>query len=67
MNIFEHANTNNWQCPICKTNEDKPVALIKIQGTEKNNNMQVKQIHIECIDLTIMRLSESSLLVQQYK
>ena len=68
MIIFEHANTNcNWQCPICKINEDKPVVLVKIQGTEKGGNIKAEQIHIDCIDLTIMRLPESSLLIQQYK
>ena len=41
--------------------------LVKIQGTEKGGNIKAEQIHIDCIDLTIMRLPESSLLIQQYK
>lgn len=52
MRKFEHPNTsNNWVCPICGTNEDKPIVLIPIVGTEDGNNMQAEQFHIDYIDL----------------
>lgn len=52
MKIFEHPNiSGNWKCPICNTNEDKPVTLIGIQGTEDGNNMQAEQFHVDCIEL----------------
>ncbi len=68
MNIFENANTDNWQCPICKTNEDKRVALIKIYGSEEGGNIEAEQIHIDCIDLTVNKLIDKRrLLVQEYE
>ena len=40
MKIFNHPNTeNNWKCPICHTNDDKPVTLIGIIGTEEGSIM----------------------------
>ena len=52
MRIFEHPNTSkNWKCPICNTNEDKPIILIGIVGTEEGNNMQAEQFHLDCIEL----------------
>jgi len=50
MKIFEHMNTDD-KCPICGTNEDKPVTLIGVVGTEEDNNMEAVQIHIDCLDL----------------
>lgn len=52
MKTFEHPNTsNNWVCPICKTNEDKPIVLLPIVGTEEGNIMQAEQFHVDCITL----------------
>ena len=52
MRSFEHPNTNGgWVCPICKTNDDKPVVLISIVGTQDGGNIQAEQFHLDCIDL----------------
>ena len=53
MKIFEHPNTSgDWKCPICNTNEDKPVTLIGIEGTEDSSIMEAEHFHIDCIYLT---------------
>jgi len=63
MRIFNHpAITDDWKCPICNTNEDKPIVLIPIAGTRQGNNMQAEQFHVDCIDLTWNK--ETNILVQ---
>lgn len=52
MRIFKHFNkSGKTVCPICKTSEDKEVALVAISGTTKDNICQAIQIHIDCLDL----------------
>lgn len=65
MRIFQHANLNEgrWHCPICKISIDKPVVLISIMGTEQGNNMEAEQIHIDCIELSIYKNGNQSLIV----
>lgn len=51
MRIFEHPNIGfGWKCPICGTNEDKPVTLVPIHGTRKCKIMRAAQFHIDCLD-----------------
>jgi hypothetical protein len=51
MKILKHPKlTNNWKCPICKTNKDKPVTIINITGTK--DDIRHEQFHVDCIDLT---------------
>jgi hypothetical protein len=65
MRIFEHPNTSgDWKCPICKTNEDKQVILVGVDGTEEGNNMQAEQIHVDCIDLRLSNERYGSILYQ---
>jgi len=53
MRVFEHPNLlGDWKCPICNTNEDKPVTLVGIMGTEVGRNIQAEQFHVDCIELT---------------
>ena len=53
MRIFDKPNkSNSWKCPICKTNDNKPVVLVSVEGTQEGNNVEAEQIHLECIDLT---------------
>lgn len=54
MNIIEHPNMSGFICPICGTNDDKPITLISISGTEERNKCQAEQVHIDCIDLMIV-------------
>jgi len=50
MRIFDHPNlSNNWVCPHCKKNTDKPVTLVPIPGTEEGNIMQAEQYHVDCV------------------
>ncbi len=55
MRIFEHPNMLDFKCPICHTNDDKSVTLIPISGTQEGNKEQAIQVHIECIDLLVVR------------
>ncbi|MCP4255006.1 MAG: hypothetical protein GY775_16690 [Candidatus Scalindua sp.] len=65
MKIFDHPNiTNDWKCPICNSNGDKPVVLIGIQGTEKGNNMEAEQFHLDCIELTYFE--KDRIIAQQF-
>ncbi len=57
MEIFEHPNMTDFKCPICNTNKDKPVVLIPIAGTEKGGKSQAEQVHVECIDLTVVNMT----------
>lgn len=52
MKIFQHANLEGKNtCLICEKAKDKPVVLIGISGTEKGNNMQANQVHVDCLEL----------------
>lgn len=56
MKVFEHPNTSSgWKCPICHTDNDSPITLIPIYGTESGNNIQAKQVHVKCIELAIYK------------
>lgn len=56
MRIFkEPNNTADWKCPICKTNDIKPVTLVEIIGTQEGNNIEAEQIHVDCIQLSYDR------------
>jgi len=53
MRIFEHPNSSTpWKCPICGEDDDRPIALIPVAGTQKGNIAEAAQFHLECIDLT---------------
>jgi hypothetical protein len=68
MKIFQNANIAcDWECPICHKNINKPVALIRIFGTQDGNNIEAKQIHVDCIELTMLNIVDSTLLIQQFK
>lgn len=56
MKIFDHPAMESWECPICRTNEDKPVTLIPIHGTREGNMQKAEQVHVECLclELTIL-------------
>lgn len=53
MRVFSKPNkSNGWKCPICKTDTDKEVVLIGIDGTENDKIVEAEQFHIECLELT---------------
>ena len=48
MRIFDHPS-ENFICPICCTNEDKPVTLIPIAGKNNGLTYEARQYHVDCI------------------
>lgn len=61
MRVFDRPNlNNNWKCPVCNTNEDKPICLVSKYGTLKDGVIEVLQVHLDCIDLTCVRDNASS-------
>jgi len=50
MRVFDHPNMENFKCPVCGTNDDKPVVLIGIAGTEEDHIMQAEQVHLDCLE-----------------
>ena len=66
MRTFEHPNTSNgWKCPICNTDADKEVVLVGIAGTEEGRNIQAEQIHLDCIELTLLAGKDSKYLAMK--
>jgi hypothetical protein len=51
MIIFPHPNMQNFICPVCKTNDDKPVVLVGIYGTWDDGVMEANQYHLDCLEL----------------
>ena len=59
MRTFEHFNqTGDNLCPICGTNDDKPVVLIPILGTEDGHNIQAIQVHDDCLSQNLVYSNE---------
>jgi len=65
LKVFEHPNMEEFKCPICKTNEDSPVVLIGIYGTQRGFNIQAEQMHVKCLELTWYRNDDEGLIVMQ--
>lgn len=55
MKIFEHPNMIDFMCPICGKSDDKPIILVGIDGTEDGNIIEAIQVHVDCLDLRIIR------------
>lgn len=52
MRVFLEPNTKDgFVCPICKTGDIKPVVLVGLFDTIKDDMVEVRQVHIECLDL----------------
>ena len=51
MRAFDHPNMQDFVCPICGSNEDKPVVLVGIAGTQRDRIIKAKQVHLHCLDL----------------
>jgi hypothetical protein len=66
MRVFDHPNMHNFKCPICHTSDDKPVVLVGIGGTESDGNMEARQYHLECIELTERNLLSRGIIMQQF-
>jgi len=67
MRIFKKPNLgNDWHCPICGTKAVEEVVLIGVQGTEDGGNIEAKQYHLSCIELTEVTMPDSKLIAMQY-
>lgn len=67
MRIFKKPNiSGGFICPICGSSEEKEVVLIGIQGTENNGNMEARQYHLDCIDLTEMKLEKDTVIFHRF-
>ena len=68
MRVFEKPSLSyNWRCPICGKSTEKEIVLVGIRDTEDGNgNMEAKQIHLDCINLILVKGIETpnSYLVQ---
>ena len=65
MRVFEHPNTSGgFICPICHTGDDVPVVLVGIDGTQQGRNVQAKQVHLACLELTIKTDGLNTLIYQ---
>lgn len=55
MRIFAEPNFGDgFVCPICKTEENKPVTLVGILNTLNENKMEAVQVHIDCLELVFV-------------
>jgi hypothetical protein len=67
MRPFDHPNmSHGFKCPICKTNDDKPVVLIGVNGTQDDGIIEGHQYHLDCIDLLEYDLNDKTLIAQQF-
>ena len=64
MRSFNHPNVLHFECPICKTKDDKPVVLIGIIGTEEDGVVEVRQYHLDCIDLREQNYGDGKIIFQ---
>jgi hypothetical protein len=65
MEVFEHPNMQDFKCPICGTNANRPVALVPIDGTEEGGKCKAEQIHLECIDLVKVLINDKNRLISE--
>ena len=66
MRVFDHPNMHSFECPICHTGEDLPVVLIGIYGTQKEDIMEARQYHLNCIDLVAVDTPYKTLILQEH-
>jgi len=53
VKVFKQGNWGDTKvCPICKTAEEGEVVLVGIDGTEEENIVQAKQVHLKCLKLS---------------
>ena len=65
MRVFEKANfPDNVYCPICGTQKQEPVVLVAIYGTQEDNICEAEQVHLSCLDLTIIK--DQRIICQKY-
>jgi hypothetical protein len=66
MLVFEHSNfIAGVTCPICGTAEDKPVTLVKIDGTFDGGLCEGMQVHVDCLDLRIKKVDNGKQVIYQ--
>lgn len=66
MNIIKQPNLSNFECPICHTNDSKPITLVSVAGTEDGNKVMAVQVHIDCINITFIEGNNKSVWLVQF-
>jgi hypothetical protein len=52
MRTFDGFNDRNGEvCPVCYTAKDCETVLVPMPGTERDGNVEAKQVHKKCYDL----------------
>jgi hypothetical protein len=64
MRIFEKPS-ENFVCPLCGTNDERPVTLVSIDGTQEGKIAEARQYHVDCIALTEVKLDKQVILISQ--
>jgi len=64
MKIFKGFNKDGQPCPVCKTHNDGPCALVQIDGTEDGNIAEAAAVHLDCINLRLTKYGEKTMLYQ---
>lgn len=64
MKIFNRFNSETL-CQICKKNIQGKSVLIPLDGTEDGNLVECLQVHLNCLDLRIMRTRTSGDVIYQ--
>ncbi len=68
MLIFDEPNiSGGWVCPICKTNNIKPVTLIPREETIKGHTAKAEQVHVDCLSLILYRNGPVSFIAQDIR
>ena len=68
MKILDHTiASSKWKCPICNTNKEGMVTLVKLDSTGKSGLTQKIIVHIDCIDLTLYKSDKVIFLSQDLR
>jgi len=64
MRTFEKFNDSGSPCIICGTKKNTPPVLIPINGTEEDNISEAEQVHLDCINLRMVKESDKIVIYQ---
>jgi hypothetical protein len=64
MKIFDEFNEDGI-CPICKTSNKGKSILIKIDGSEVGKNVKATNVHLDCLDLSVIEIQGVKFIYQR--
>jgi hypothetical protein len=66
MKVFSSFNDHGGTvCPICGKGTPEKTILLPIVGTEKDNIMEARQVHLDCLDLSC-KIDNDVLMIFQF-